>query len=66
MKLKKFRVHFEISGHAYREVKAFDEEDAREQVDNDRIHEEDCENVDFGTICVDDVEEVTVKKRKKK
>jgi hypothetical protein len=64
-KLKKYRCYFEVSATTFRTVNAFDEQDAREQVEGDRIYAEELEDVDLSTICVDNVEEVKPKKVKK-
>lgn len=59
--LKTFRVHFDLDGSGYRDVQAFDEDDAREQVQGDRIDHDDCERANFSSISVDDVEELKPK-----
>lgn len=64
-KLKKFRVHFEISGSSYRDIEAFDEEDATEQCQNDWVNSEDCERANFSQVDIDHVEELKPKKKKR-
>lgn len=67
--LKTFRVHFDLEGSGYRDVQAYDEEDAEEQVQGDRIDSDDVERADFSSISVDYVTELkpeTEKKKKKR
>ena len=66
VKLKTFRVHFEIEGSSYRDVQAFDEEDAREQVDRDSIYSDDIERANLSQICVDDIVELKPARAKRK
>jgi len=63
---KEYRVFFDISAIAYRDVMAYDEEDAMEQVDQTKVEPEDFENADFGTVMVDDVIILSAKEKKKK
>jgi hypothetical protein len=52
-KLKMYRVFFDIDVVSYRDVEAFDEDDAREQAQGDRIVMDDFERAGEGIISVD-------------
>jgi hypothetical protein len=65
MKLKKFRLHWEATINHYKDVEAYDEEDAREQF-HCVIKEDEMPKDDL--ICAEliEVEEIKPKKVKKK
>ena len=67
--MKKFRCHFEVRGHTFRDVLAIDASDAQAQVEGDSLEMFDLEIAQLESICVDDVEEmksIISKKKKKK
>lgn len=64
-KLKTYRVHFGVQGNSFRDVQAFDELDAEDQVIGDHIDIDDCERADLSNISVDYVEEIKTRPKKK-
>lgn len=63
--LKKFRVHFRIDTDSYRDVMAFDEDDAMEQVQGDFLCSDDFERANPCNADVDYVDELKPVKKKK-
>lgn len=61
-----YRVHFEIRGSSYRDVQAYDPDDAEQQVAGDMVYDDDVARAEFESICVDDVRERKTEKPKRK